>query len=171
MQPVELNQFAFDHHLGKRNENIEQVEIAFAQRHLKRLHIKPVAAPGPKCGYPKQRWWKGGHAGFLPSRSRRHEQVWRCGSSQLPLLSGRAQSVEGPNSRLHKSSSVGAQPLAAAGLQVLVDGGKASTEATDSTLISRSTVLQVSLDEVECLARGHRLSDLTEHSELSVSRG
>ena len=40
---IELDQFAFDHHLGEADQQIENVEIAFAQRDLKRLHVEPVA--------------------------------------------------------------------------------------------------------------------------------
>src|SRR5258708_13149083 len=38
-----LNQFAFHHLLREVNENIQNAEVAFLQRHLKRLHVEPVA--------------------------------------------------------------------------------------------------------------------------------
>src|SRR5262249_23804115 len=39
----ELNQFAFDHLLGEINQDIENAEIALFERHLKRLHVQPIA--------------------------------------------------------------------------------------------------------------------------------
>ncbi len=42
-EPRKLQQFAFDHVLREVDQNIENGEIAFAQRHLKRLHVEPVA--------------------------------------------------------------------------------------------------------------------------------
>src|SRR5579863_8169326 len=40
---VELNQLAFDHHLGEADEQIEDMEVALAQGGLEGLHIEPVA--------------------------------------------------------------------------------------------------------------------------------
>ena len=40
---VELDQFAFDHHLREADQQIENVEIALAQGDLKGLHVEPVA--------------------------------------------------------------------------------------------------------------------------------
>src|SRR5882724_5018823 len=38
-----LNKFAFDHLLREINQDIEDSEVALFQRHLKRLHVQPVA--------------------------------------------------------------------------------------------------------------------------------
>jgi len=38
----ELNEFAFDHFLREVDQNIEDAEIAFFERHLERLHVQPV---------------------------------------------------------------------------------------------------------------------------------
>src|SRR5579862_481087 len=38
-----LEQFTFDHFLGEVDQDIENAEIAFFERHLERLHVKPVA--------------------------------------------------------------------------------------------------------------------------------
>src|SRR5690349_23875310 len=39
----ELEQFAFDHVLRDLDKEIEDAEIAFGERHLERLHVKPVS--------------------------------------------------------------------------------------------------------------------------------
>ena len=38
-----MQQFPFDHHLGKGNQRIENMKIAFSQCELKGLHVEPVA--------------------------------------------------------------------------------------------------------------------------------
>ena len=40
---LELQQLAFDHHLGEADEQVENLEIALAQRDLEGLHVEPVA--------------------------------------------------------------------------------------------------------------------------------
>src|ERR1700722_13495826 len=39
----ELQKFAFDHFLGQVDQDIEDAEISLFERHLKRLHVEPVA--------------------------------------------------------------------------------------------------------------------------------
>jgi len=39
----ELQEFAFDHFLGEIDEDVEDVEIAFLQGDMERLHVEPVA--------------------------------------------------------------------------------------------------------------------------------
>jgi hypothetical protein len=38
-----LQQLAFDHLLGERNEQVQYAKVAFRQRRLEGLHIQPVA--------------------------------------------------------------------------------------------------------------------------------
>jgi hypothetical protein len=39
----ELKQFALDHVLGELDQHIKDLEVSFRERHLKRLHVQPVA--------------------------------------------------------------------------------------------------------------------------------
>jgi hypothetical protein len=39
-----LHQLAFHHVLRQLDQNVENLEIALRQRHLKRLHVQPIPA-------------------------------------------------------------------------------------------------------------------------------
>jgi hypothetical protein len=40
---LHLDEFAFDHLLGERDEQVEHVKVAFFKRRAKALHVEPVA--------------------------------------------------------------------------------------------------------------------------------
>src|SRR5206468_7640475 len=50
---VELQQLAFDHHVGERDEEVENLEIPFTQGDLEGLHVEPGAGEHAAVSAPR----------------------------------------------------------------------------------------------------------------------
>ena len=119
---LKLQQLAFHHHLGQPDQQIQHVEVALAQRHLKGFHVEPIACQHRRMIAPAH---IGGRASA--ARARVVDHIVMHQRSGVHDLHHRAQMDRAPvgrraaNQFRSQQQQQRAQPLAAALLQVLAD--------------------------------------------------
>ena len=159
---LELQQFAFDHHLGEADEQVENLEVALAQRDLEGLHVEPVA---------------GQHAGVIaPLHVGRGPPAARFGGVDHIVMHQRggvdhlhhraqldgARAGRRPASLEQSSSSAGRSRLPPLDCRYCPMAVTASTDATDSRRDLLFHLLQIVLDQVENLLAGNGLPELAQ---------
>ena len=120
---LQLEQLAFHHHLGEPDEQVENLEITLAQGDLERLHVQPVAGQHAGMIAPFDIGRGTAAAGFGGID---HVVVHQGGGvdhlydrAEMDRRGRRAAAGE----FRRKQQQRGPQPLAAARLQVLPNGG------------------------------------------------
>ena len=157
---LELQQFAFHHHLREADQQIENLEIALAQGDLEGLHVEPVAGQHAGVIAPLARWSRAGRGA-----SRAASITSSCTSVAAWIISTTAPSWMARGSAVAdqlggKQQQRGPQPFAAARLQVLADGGDGVHRRHRFRGDLLFDLLQVVLDQVENLSGGEGLPQL-----------
>jgi hypothetical protein len=167
-QAFQLKQLAFHHHLGEADQQVEHVEVAFAQGNLEGLHVQPVAgkhagvvAPDGIC-----RWTAAARA-----RGVDHVVVHQRGGVDHLHHGGHAHGgiVDFAHQPRGKQNQNGAQALAATGLQVASNGGDRIDTGHRLETDDALHLLQIGLDQIQNLTCGQRLPELAKgHANHSV---
>jgi hypothetical protein len=154
---VELNQFAFHHHLREADQQIEDMEIALAQGDLKGLHVEPVAGQHAGVIAPLDVGRRAAAAGLGHID---HIVVNQRGGVQhfdhRAQLNGRLCRRRPRSART--AAAARAQALAAALLQVPADGGNGLDRGDRFDVDRLFDALQILAHEIEDLGRGEDLA-------------
>ena len=165
---LQLQQFAFDHHLREADEQVEGREITFAHGHLKGLHVEPVACEHGGVVSPHHVDRRAAAAGF--------REIYHVVMNQRGGVDHLYHRRHADHHRIHvaqhapgKEHQDGPQTLASAGLQVLVDviDGFDGGDRFQADLPLH--FFEVLSHQIENFERREGLADFAEcHGDLSV---
>ena len=156
---LQLQEFAFHHHLRQADQQVQHLEIALAQRDLEGLHVHPVAGQHAGVVAPLN---VGGRTAATRLRGIDHIVVHQSGRMNQfddgAQLNRRGSTVTDQFGGEQEQG--GAQPFSAGRLQVLADGGDGVHRRHRFHGDLLFHLLQVVLDQVENLPSCQRLSQL-----------